>query len=150
MYIPTGGQSHSAWAATEVLLDHHCPHCRAVSQGVVLGRGSGGSGGFDASASEAAAHARQNSQIDAARAMRLVRCPKCNRRDAKEVRAFFLRSLVLGLGLGAFVGALTFGAGGLVVSIAVAVLCAGSTVGWFFWKVAQSDHVVHFDPHEVT
>jgi hypothetical protein len=139
-----GGQSHGARSSTEVVLDHHCPLCGAVSQGVAIGWGAGQSGGFDASQSEAIAKARQNSQIDAARAMKLARCPKCNRRDPGEVRAFLIRSLAFGVALGVFFGFLGF-AGGVALSTAGALGGVGIGLGRFWWKVTQSDKRVSFD-----
>jgi hypothetical protein len=144
MIVPQ--RNHAAWAATEVALDHYCPHCQAVSQGVALGRGSGSSGGFDASASEASAHARQNAQIDAARAMKLVRCPKCGRRDGAEVRGFFARTMFV---WGAPLVAVLAGAG--FINFAAAGALAGTLLGLggaalrFWWKLGRSDQVVHFD-----
>ncbi len=80
--------------------------------------------------------------------MKLVRCPKCNRRDTSEVRGFFFRSLALGTALGALLALVMYGLGGPFGAAAAAALGLGGGLARFYWKLAQSDRVVHFEAQD--
>lgn len=135
------GQTATAHAGTELVTDHYCPHCGAISQAVAVGTGFGNPG-FGSNVSEAIAHAQSNAQLDAARSVKLARCPKCGRRDGQEVRRLLVGSLVAGLLLGGAAGVIAFF---LTFSSLVAALgvLAGAAGGLFRFglKLHRSNQV---------
>jgi hypothetical protein len=147
MIIPVG-QTATASAGVEIVTDHYCPHCRAVSQAIAVGTGDGAPG-FGSDVAEAVAHARNNAQLDAARAVKLARCPRCGRRDGAEVRRFLVGSLVSGTLIGAGAGVLAF-LFTLSSGYALAAVGAGLAGGAlrFVLKLRRSDQVYFTPPGE--
>jgi hypothetical protein len=83
---------NSATASVEVELDHHCPHCHTVSAAKVQGKGVGIERRFffELGGSDAQFLAETEAQRDAARLIRVARCPRCQLRDGAEVRKLWL------------------------------------------------------------
>ncbi len=93
----------TAKASVEVELDHTCPHCGVVSPALVSGHSLVSEQRFilEQGSSDAKFLAETEAQRDAALLIRVVRCPRCQRRDSAEIRKLWLPLVWITLGAAA-------------------------------------------------
>ena len=132
----------TAKASVEVELDHQCEHCGAVSPAMVSGRAVASEQRFifEAGSSDAQFLAETEAQRDAALLIRVVRCPRCQRRNAAELRTLWMPMLWMALGATALAIA-----GLAVVPLVMLVLIGGLAFGVRAVKALRgSDRRVRF------
>ena len=132
--------SHSADLATEIACDFDCSACGARGRAIVLADGIGASttiGGLDREAvragalQEAQAHAKHHAKVT----LRLVRCPRCQRRATVPLVAFALTSTISTLMIAAL-AVVAFLRGGLF-GFAFAALFALVAIGFAGLRLAR-------------
>jgi hypothetical protein len=104
MYI---GNSYTAWFKYPITVEHQCSMCRNTAQFRVvgLGMGKGASPYFlneTGAENKAEERAQKAAKKNAFATAKLIKCPACGNRDAKEVRNFWLLQLAKIVGGAAF------------------------------------------------